>query len=315
MKRESSNKPVKEKKLIYMAREPLSGFSDALYADFDVVRLSLVGANNRQAILLDKIDGLFSSIVIAMPAQYPKAQLKADLANVGRLLAPGGQAQVILPSPKVRNMVRTLARKFFDDVFLEKHCNVILLSSPTIGTYQIEELNWSYTPEGASTELLFTTVPGLFSYKHPDLGSSLLISCCDAGRGESVMDVGCGYGLLGVSLAARGCSVTMMDSDARAVRYSIKNLEQNGLTADVRHEYILSKLALPPMDYVVSNPPTHAGSDILRQLFMDMAKLCKPGGQLLIVIREQLNYEKWLAPLGRLEKVGSQDGFKVLRLW
>ena len=69
----------------------------------------------------------------------------------------------------------------------------------------------------------FYTDAGVFSKKMIDFGSQVLLSTLDFSKGESVLDVGCGYGPIGLSLAkAQGVAVTMVDVNERALELAQK---------------------------------------------------------------------------------------------
>lgn len=68
------------------------------------------------------------------------------------------------------------------------------------------------------------------------------------------------------------------------------------------------------MDRIVSNPPTHAGSQVLVEMFEGMLRVLVPGGTALLVVRERLNYERWLAKLGETTSVATGGGYKILEL-
>ena len=67
-------------------------------------------------------------------------------------------------------------------------------------------------------------------------------------------------------------------------------------------------------DVVLSNPPTDAGSETLRQLFSEMVRLSKLNGRVVVVVREHLNYEKWLMKLGRVTIIAKSAGYKIIQV-
>jgi len=80
----------------------------------------------------------------------------------------------------------------------------------------------------------FYTDAGVFSKKMIDYGSQVLLSTLDFQEGESVLDVGCGYGPIGLSLAkAQGVAVTMVDVNERALDLANKNASRNGVEAQI----------------------------------------------------------------------------------
>jgi len=80
----------------------------------------------------------------------------------------------------------------------------------------------------------FYTDAGVFSKKMIDFGSQVLLSTLDFQEGDSVLDVGCGYGPIGLSLAkAQGVAVTMVDVNERALELAKKNAARNQVEAQI----------------------------------------------------------------------------------
>lgn len=70
----------------------------------------------------------------------------------------------------------------------------------------------------------FYTDAGVFSKKMIDFGSQVLLSALDLEAGKTLLDVGCGYGPLGISLAkVQGVKVTMIDINSRAIDLARQN--------------------------------------------------------------------------------------------
>ncbi len=106
----------------------------------------------------------------------------------------------------------------------------------------------------------------------------------------------------------------MVDSDARAVALARANLAANRLSGEVLLADGIGGVASGSMDFVLSNPPTHAGSDVLRRFFEDSARVLRSSGAARFVVREQLKYEKWMQVLGRVRVPATGGGYKVIEL-
>ncbi len=103
----------------------------------------------------------------------------------------------------------------------------------------------------------------------------------------------------------------MIDMDYRAILCTRMGLKSNNLSAQT----VIGDGTedLPPNNYdlVVSNPPTHAGSVKLRELFEGMVRVMRIEGKMLIVLRQHLNYEKWLSELGQVDTLSVEKGYKM----
>src|SRR5438067_8190668 len=81
-------------------------------------------------------------------------------------------------------------------------------------------------------DLRIETQPGVFAHRGLDAGTRLLIETMRVSPTAHVLDLGCGYGAVGIvaaKLAERGGAV-LVDSDIRATRLAEKNLALNGIT-------------------------------------------------------------------------------------
>ena len=106
-------------------------------------------------------------------------------------------------------------------------------------THDIHELR----VELLGQKMTFLTDAGVFSKKMVDFGSQLLLKCLEVNQGETVLDVGCGYGPLGLSLAkAYGVQSTMVDINNRALDLARQNAERNKVEATISSPTSMNKL-------------------------------------------------------------------------
>jgi 16S rRNA (guanine1207-N2)-methyltransferase len=167
-------------------------------------------------------------------------------------------------------------------------------------------------------DLRLQTQAGVFAHRGLDGGTRLLIEAMRVSPTARVLDLGCGYGAIGIvaaKLATRG-HVTLVDSDIRATRLAQRNLELNGVE---NAEVVLGDGVrdLPPksrFDVVVSNPPTHSGREVLDEMVAGAYKVLRPRGQLYLVINRLLSLRREVeAVFGNAEAVERSKGFVVLR--
>ena len=167
-------------------------------------------------------------------------------------------------------------------------------------------------------ELRLVTQPGVFAHRGIDAGTRLLVENLRVPPTARVLDLGCGYGVIGIvaaKLASKG-HATLVDAYIRATRLAQRNLELNGVTnADV----ILGDGVhdLPPkarFDVMASNPPTHSGREVLDDLVAGAYKVLKPRGQLYLVINRLLSLKREVEQVfGGAETIARSKGFVVIR--
>lgn len=130
---------------------------------------------------------------------------------------------------------------------------------------------------------------GLFSARSIDEGTELLLRELEAlTQAARVLDLGCGYGAIGLSLAARwpDARVNLVDSDIRAVEAARENITRNRLdnaTVDLGDGIRELPDAIGNYDLVVSNLPAQAGNDAIDQLLLDAHDALNDGGSLAVV--------------------------------
>lgn len=155
------------------------------------------------------------------------------------------------------------------------------------------------TLEFARRRLTFATSHGLFSSHQVDVGSQLLLRTLEpviAGRGADgarVLDLGCGYGTLGVALATLPgvASAHLVDRDALALDFARENARRNGIEA---HVTVAPSLGLDDVaasegyDLVVSNVPGKAGEAIIASMLLEMLGVLRPDGLAAVVVIEPI---------------------------
>ena len=134
--------------------------------------------------------------------------------------------------------------------------------------------------------LKFHTTWGLFSPRSIDDGSYLLIEHIDVKDGQDTLDLGCGYGPIGISLAKTSPhgSVHMVDTNFLAVDFARKNAEVNGLpNCKAYLSNAFSAVGDVMFDNIVTNLPAKVGKELLYIILSDAKDHLRPGGQLVVV--------------------------------
>ncbi len=166
----------------------------------------------------------------------------------------------------------------------------------------------------------FITDAGVFSRGELDRGTELLLAALEIGPCELILDLGCGYGALGI-VAARlsdGGRVILTDVNERAVRLARENLAMNGIVnAEVRLGNLYEPVAEMAFDHIVSNPPIRAGRDVVDRIISDAPSHLLDGGSLWLVARTRQGAEsiqrRMAAAFGTATVVRRGSGFKVLQ--
>ena len=148
---------------------------------------------------------------------------------------------------------------------------------------EIKEKSFSQIINGI--QLAFVSVSGVFSFEaRIDKASELLIKNF-APSGSSILDMGCGYGAIGLFIKSRypEQSVWMADINNRAVKYAKINVLKNKLEVNVLNSNLYSGLSGVKFDDIVTNPPIAAGKKLNTQLINEAPEYLKPGGALWLV--------------------------------
>ena len=173
------------------------------------------------------------------------------------------------------------------------------------------------TLRALGNELAFVTDAGVFSRDGLDRGTEVLLEALPALSGR-VLDLGCGWGAVGVALGAKypALEIVMTDINQRAVDLARRNLAANGVRAEVVQGDGFAAVE-GAFDAIITNPPIRAGKAVIYGLFAQARDFLKPGGALYIVIRKQqgapsaLKYLKEL--YGDAEVIDRGSGFHVIR--
>jgi 16S rRNA G1207 methylase RsmC len=134
--------------------------------------------------------------------------------------------------------------------------------------------------------LTFNTTWGTFSPREIDEGSIMLLDRIEVNETDDCLDLGCGYGPIGITMAklAPNGQTTLVDRDFIAVEYSNKNIEQNNIS---NAKAILSngfaQIRGKKFDVVASNIPAKVGNEMLTLFLNDAYEQLNPGGRLYVV--------------------------------
>ncbi|MCB1556278.1 MAG: class I SAM-dependent methyltransferase [Alphaproteobacteria bacterium] len=263
-------------------------------------------------------DGAYDAVLIAGGKQ--KKETLAFLAAALPLLKPAGTLVCAAPN----DMGGKRLGKAFQTLGLEgreekkHHARVIWASVSSWDRTAADD--WAATGRlqpvcgGA-----FMSRPGIFGWDKIDRGSALLAERLPTDLTGLGADFGCGYGFLSRAAQTRNPGVSKIwaiDADWRALAACRENIENSGSVACLWEDLTKPVAALPPLDWVVMNPPFHADKQAqvaCGQAFIEnAARSLKPGGRLFMVANVHLPYEPVLrAGFTTVDKRFEGDGFKI----
>lgn len=148
---------------------------------------------------------------------------------------------------------------------------------------------WTYTLRGEKFH--FQTDAGVFSKGEVDFGSRLLIETYkDSDLDGPVLDVGCGYGPIGMAIAKEfpHKEVHMVDVNARAIELAKKNTEKNGVSnVSIYESDSLSAVEADGFSAILTNPPIRAGKATIFRFYEEAFEKLRDGGSLWVVIQKK----------------------------
>lgn len=160
----------------------------------------------------------------------------------------------------------------------------------------------------------------MFSYKRIDLGSRLLVESMTLPHEGRLLDVGCGYGVIGIVAAnlRPQLRVFMTDINERAVQLAKRNVERHRLVnATVLEGDIYGPVEGELFDVVISNPPFSAGwRKVVEPLVTGAVERLVFGGLFQVVVRSNTGGNALRSMLhehfGNCEVLGKGSGYRVL---
>jgi 16S rRNA (guanine1207-N2)-methyltransferase len=139
-------------------------------------------------------------------------------------------------------------------------------------------------------QLTFAVSQTLFSSHQIDIGTMHLLKTLEGqlpGRGAKILDLGCGYGPLGLTLGCLlpGSQLHLVDRDALALAFARHNAELNGIEAvSVYGSLGYDSVSTRDFDLIVSNIPGKAGDEVIRSLLIDARYFLARGGTVAVVV-------------------------------
>jgi len=180
---------------------------------------------------------------------------------------------------------------------------------------ELKELNYMLK----SDNFTFFSDNGVFSKERIDFGSNALIENIleDEKRSHlKVLDLGCGYGLIGIVLNKMiQAEVTMSDVNKRALHLTERNLKLNNATAKVVESDCYENIE-DKFDLIVTNPPIRAGKDVLLKMLLESSDYLTDKGLLWFVMKKDHGAKSMIRELSEKFEctvVEKRKGFYIIK--
>ncbi len=164
----------------------------------------------------------------------------------------------------------------------------------------------------------FLTASGVFSKKRVDLGTRLLIESMVLPERGCVLDMGCGYGAVGIAAAVfnPNLNVVMIDLNERAVKLARKNAELNNIqNVVVKHGHLYEPVKDFTFDCVLSNPPVSAGIETIKTIITEAPKHMANKALFQIVVRSKIGGKRFRNfmenAFGNVDILARKSGYRV----
>jgi len=167
--------------------------------------------------------------------------------------------------------------------------------------------------------LEFLTAPSVFSKKKIDAGTKLLAECMRLPKSGFVLDLGCGYGPVGIVAAISNpkLHVIMTDINERAVWLTRQNVKRNNVhNAEVRYGFLYEPVEDIKFQTILSNPPLTAGlKNVIIPLICQAKDHLTKDGSLQLVVRTGSGGKRigqiMKETFGNSEIIDRQSGYRV----
>ena len=166
----------------------------------------------------------------------------------------------------------------------------------------------------------FTMSSGVFSKHGIDFGTKLLIEQFHPPEVQGdFLDLGCGYGPIGIVLADqfKDRNVWMVDINERAVLLAKQNAEKNNVEVTVRESDGFENIADHQFAAIITNPPIRAGKKVIFHLFSQSEAHLVQGGELWVVVQKKQGAPsviKYLTSIfSAVEIITRKKGYHIIR--
>ncbi|MEK3955459.1 16S rRNA m(2)G 1207 methyltransferase [Psychrobacillus psychrotolerans] len=179
--------------------------------------------------------------------------------------------------------------------------------------------HWNFTLLGHNFR--FETDAGVFSKSEVDFGSRVLIDAFEAPDLEGpILDIGCGYGPIGLSIAKANerRTVHLVDVNTRAIQLAEKNAAANGIqNVRIYESDGLSAVDTANFAAIITNPPIRAGKETIFRFYNESYEKLVSKGELWIVIQKKQGAPSTFSYLeeifGQVDLVDKARGYWIIK--
>ena len=181
------------------------------------------------------------------------------------------------------------------------------------------ERQWTFELRGFNFK--FTTDNGVFSKSTVDYGSRALLAAVDLSEAPAgpVLDMGCGYGPIGMTIAklAPERRIDMVDVNERALDLARKNSELNQITNVTVFESAEYQNVTDQYAAIFTNPPIRAGKDVVQNILTGAYDHLLPDGELNVVIQKKQGApsakKTMMSIFGNVQIIHKDKGYYILQ--
>ena len=179
---------------------------------------------------------------------------------------------------------------------------------------QLKKINYSIF----NKNFTFYTDNGVFAKNGVDYGSKLLLETIvnSSFLYHSILDVGCGYGTLGIILnKVYNCPTTMIDINKRALHLARRNILENKCNDILIFESDAYAKIEDKYDLIITNPPIHAGKKKVYEILLEAKNHLTENGKLFFVIHKDQGAKSVIRDLSekyKIEVLRKEKGFFII---
>ena len=167
----------------------------------------------------------------------------------------------------------------------------------------------------------FLTDNGVFCKDHVDAGSQLLLETIErhGPLGERVLDLGCGYGTIGIVLKKLypNSAMTMAEINPRSLELAQENAQRNEVEVRCVHSDVYSGVEGNTFTDIITNPPIRAGKNVIYNIFEEAWNHLADQGTLWVVIRKQQGARSAVTKIkevfGNCDIIHKEKGYFILK--